>query len=62
MSFLPKSPLAVVRSRNFSLFVFVIFVVAVLDFGQIREQDELSAPTLTVSQQQSIFYFKAAVF
>jgi hypothetical protein len=40
------SPIAVVGSRNLLLFVLIIFVVVVLDFGQIPERDEVSAHTL----------------
>jgi hypothetical protein len=41
-SFPPQSPIAVVGPRNFSLFFLIIFDVTVLDFGQIRERDDLS--------------------
>jgi hypothetical protein len=38
----PQSPIAVVGSRSFSRFVLVIFVVAVLDFGEIPKRDNVS--------------------
>jgi hypothetical protein len=63
-SFPPQSLIAIVGSPNFSLFVLIIFVVAVLDFGQIRRRDDVSAQTLEVPQQQQqlIFCFKDALF
>jgi len=42
--------------RHFSLFVVDIFVVAALDFGQIREQNYVTTGTFAVpEQQQPIF-------
>jgi hypothetical protein len=52
-----------VSSQSTSLLVLIIFVVAVVDFRQIRERDDESAHTLTVPQQQQrqlLFCFKAA--
>jgi hypothetical protein len=51
-SFPPQSLIAVVGSQNFSLFVLIIFVVVFLDFGQIREREDVSTHTLAVPQQQ----------